>query len=65
MAKKYYSMNEVPMGTKMIIKSSGKKGELIKINNFPTTFKIKDEDNQINNYYTYEVDIEDWPPSEE
>ena len=53
MAKKYYSMNEVPAGTTMIIKSSGKKGELIKINNFPTIFIIKDEDNQINNYYTY------------
>ena len=65
MAKKYYSMNEVPVGTKMIIKSSGKKGELVKINNFPTIFKIRDEDNQINNYYTYEVDIEDWPPLEE
>ena len=61
MAKKYYSMNEVPIGTEMIIKSSGLKGVLIDIQNFPTTFKVKDENNLINNYYTYEVEILNWP----
>ena len=62
MAKKYYSMNEVPIGTEMIIKSSGIKGVLVEVQNFPTTFKIKDENDQVENYYTYEVDIIDWPP---
>ena len=65
MAKKYYSMNEVPLGTKMKIKSSGLKGELVEIQNFPTTFKVKDENGIINNFYTYEVDIIDWPPKGE
>jgi len=65
MANKYYSMNEVPLGTKMNIKSSGLKGELLEIQNFPTTFKVKDENGDINNFYTYEVEIIDWPPKEE
>ena len=64
MAKKYFSMNEVPIGTKMIIKSSGLKGELVKIQNFPTTFNVKDENGGTNNYYTYEVKILDWPLDE-
>ena len=65
MAKKYYSMNEVPLGTKMNIKSSGLKGELVEIQNFPTTFKVKVENGEVDNFYTYEVDIIDWPPEEE
>ena len=64
MAKKYYSMNEVPLGSKITIKSSGLKGELIEIQNFPTTFKVKDENGDIDNFYTYEVDIIDWPPKD-
>ena len=65
MANKYYSMNEVPIGTKMIIKSSKKKGTLLEIQNFPTTFKIEDEEGNVNNYYTYEVEIINWPPDKE
>ena len=61
MAKKYYSMNEVPIGTEMIIKSSGKKGILVDIQNFPTTFKVEQESGEVNNYYKYEVEIIDWP----
>ena len=64
MSKKYYSMNEVPIGTKMIIKSSGAKGVLLEIQNFPTTFKIEDESGHVGNYYTYEVEIVDWPPED-
>ena len=64
MANKYYSMNEVPLGTKMIIKSSGLKGELLEIQNFPTTFKVKTENGDIDHYYTYEVEIIDWPPED-
>ena len=64
MAKKYYSMNEVPIGTNMIIKKTGLKGVLLEIKNFPTMFKLEDENKNINNYYTYEVEIIDWPPNE-
>tara|TARA_Y100000590_G_scaffold17773_1_gene21254 strand:+ start:984 stop:1181 length:198 start_codon:yes stop_codon:yes gene_type:complete len=65
MAKKtYFSMNNVPEGTEMIIKETGEKVTLIEIINFPTTFKTKNEDGEEKNYYTYEVDIIDWPPSE-
>ena len=64
MAKKYYSMNEVPVGSKMKVKSSGKIVELIEIQNFPTTFKVEDENGHVKNYYTYEVEIIDWPPTD-
>ena len=65
MAKKtYFSMNNVPEGTEMIIKETGEKVTLIEIINFPTTFKTKNEEGEEKNYYTYEVDIIGWPPSE-
>ena len=64
MAKKYYSMNEVPIGTKMKVRNTGKEVVLLEIQNFPTSFKTKDEDEEIKNYFTYEVVIEDWPPKE-
>ena len=57
-------MNEVPVGSKMKVKSSGKIVELIEIQNFPTTFKAQDKDGNIKNYFTYEVEIENWPPNE-
>ena len=65
MAKKYHSMNEVPVGTEMIIKSSKLKGVLLEVQNFPTSFKVEDENGTISNYYTYEVEIVNWPPKEE
>ena len=58
-------MNEVPIGSEVLIKKTGKKAVLIEIQHFPTTFKVKDEDDTIHSYYTYEVDITDWPPKEE
>ena len=64
MAKKYYSMNEVPIGSKMIVKSSNEEVVLIEIQHFPTTFKTKSIDGKINSYFTFEVDIEGWPPEE-
>ena len=57
-------MNEVPVGTKMIVKETGKNVILLEIHNFPTTFKTKDEQGKEKNYYTYEVDIIDWPPKD-
>ena len=62
--KKYFSMNEVPVGTKMIIKKTGIEVILLEIINFPTTFKTKDNSGDVKNYYTYEVDIIDWPPKD-
>ena len=61
MAKKYFSLNEVPIGTKMIIKSTKEQVELIEVQNFPTTFIVKFNDGKKSKYFTYEVEILDWP----
>tara|TARA_Y100000588_G_C13887935_1_gene767390 strand:- start:32 stop:226 length:195 start_codon:yes stop_codon:yes gene_type:complete len=61
MAKKYFSLNEVPIGTKMIVKSTEEEVELIEIQNFPTTFIAKSHDGKVNKYLTHQVDILDWP----
>ena len=64
MAKKqYYSMNHVPSGTEMIVKETGEEVTLVEVINFPTTFKTKNKNGEEKNYYTYEVDIIGWPPS--
>ena len=47
MAKKYYSMNEVPVGTKMIVRQSGEEVLLIEIQHFPTSFKTEDKEGNI------------------
>ena len=64
MAKKYFSMNEVPAGTKMIVKETGEEVMLIQIHNFPTIFKTENKEGIEKNYYTYEVDIIGWPPKD-
>ena len=61
MAKKYYSLNEVPIGTKMIVKETKEEVFLSAIQNFPTTFIVVNSDGLKNNYLTHEVDIIDWP----
>jgi hypothetical protein len=65
MAKKYYSMNDVPIGTKMIVKSTEEEVVLLEIQNFPTTFITENTDKVKKNYMTYEVEIIDWPPEGE
>ena len=62
MAKKYYSMNDVPPGTKMIVKETEEEVTLIEVQNFPTTFITESSNKVKKNYMTYEVDIIDWPP---
>ena len=62
--KKYFSMNNVPEGTKMIVKETGLEVTLLEVINFPTTFKTKHDNGEVKNYYTYEVDIIDWPPKD-
>ena len=54
-------MNEVPIGTKMIVRESGEEVVLAEIKNFPTMFKVETENGLSNNFYTYEVDIINWP----
>ena len=62
--KKYFSMNEVPVGTKMIVKGSREKVILEKVHNFPTTFKTVNKEGIQKTYYTYEVEILGWPLEE-
>ena len=64
MAKKYFSMNEVPAGTNMIVKKNGEKVTLLEVHNFPTIFRTKNKEGIEKNYYTYEVDIVGWPTEE-
>ena len=62
--KKYFSMNEVPVGTKMVVKDTGKEVVLEKVHNFPTTFKTVDSEGLQKAYFTYQVDIVGWPVQE-
>ena len=61
MAKKYISLNEVPIGTKMIVKETKEEVELIGIQNFPTTFIVKFNDGKNDSFLTHQVEILDWP----
>jgi len=64
MAKKYYSMNEVPVGTKMIVRSSKEEVELIEVQHFPTTFVVQSKTGKKNKYATHQVEIIGWPAEE-
>ena len=57
-------MNDVPIGTEMIIKKTKQKGVLKEIIQFPTTFVVQLNNNKTEKCYTYEVDIIGWPPNE-
>ena len=61
MAKKYISLNEVPIGTKMIVKETKEEVELVGIQNFPTTFIVKFNDGKNDSFLTNQVEILDWP----
>ena len=61
MAKKYISLNEVPIGTKMIVKETKEEVELIEIQNFPTTFIVKFNDGKSDSFLTHQVEILNWP----
>ena len=54
---KYFSMNDVPIGTKMKINSTGEICTLIQIFNFPTTFKVQKDDGAKLVFKTHEVEI--------
>ena len=61
--KIYHTMNDVPIGTEMIIKKTSARGRLKEITHFPTTFTIELEDD-IQHCLTHEVNIIGWPPDE-
>tara|TARA_B100000029_G_scaffold344614_1_gene337034 strand:- start:359 stop:553 length:195 start_codon:yes stop_codon:yes gene_type:complete len=61
MSNKYFSLNQVPLGTKMIIKETKEEVELVEIQNFPTTFIVCFSNGTKDSYLTHEVDIIDWP----
>tara|TARA_B100000686_G_C16557225_1_gene845839 strand:- start:73 stop:267 length:195 start_codon:yes stop_codon:yes gene_type:complete len=61
MSNKYFSLNQVPIGTKMIIKETKEEVELVEIQNFPTTFIVAFSNGIKDSYLTHEVDIIDWP----
>ena len=62
--KKYYTMNEVPVGTDMVYKYDGRRCKLLEIHNFPTMFKVKFQDGTTGLCLTHEVDIIGWPPND-
>jgi len=53
----YFSMNEVPVGTKVKIKNSDLIGEIVEVFHFPTTFKIQFEDGVFEIYKTHEIEM--------
>ena len=57
-------MNEVPVGTKMVVKETGKEVILEAVYNFPTTFKTIDNKGLQKAYFTYQVHIVGWPKQE-
>jgi len=54
-------MNDVPIGTKMVIKNTNQTGTLKEIIHFPTTFVVELESNKTQKCLTHEVDIIGWP----
>tara|TARA_B110000438_G_C15314781_1_gene436914 strand:- start:119 stop:331 length:213 start_codon:yes stop_codon:yes gene_type:complete len=53
----YYSMNEIPVGTKVKIKNSNLAGNIVDIFHFPTTFKVQFEDGTFEVYKTHEIEL--------
>ena len=45
----------------MIVKETGEEVILKEVQNFPTTFKTVDSKGTQKSYFTYQVDIVDWP----
>jgi hypothetical protein len=61
MPNKYNSMNDVPIGTKMIIKETKEEVELLEIQNYPTNFIVKFNDGRRDSFLTHQVEILNWP----
>jgi hypothetical protein len=53
-----YGMNDIPSGTTIKIKQTGKEVKVIEVLHFPTRYKCDDK----NIYYVSQVIFLDWPP---
>ena len=53
-----YGMNDVPCGTTIKIKETGKEVKVIEVLHFPTRYKCDDK----NIYYVSQIIFLDWPP---
>ena len=49
-------LTQIPIGTKLKVKASGEIVTLEEIRNFPTRYKTKNENGEINYYKTYAVE---------
>ena len=54
---KYFNMNEVPIGSKVRIKSSNLVGNISEVFHFPTTFKVVFNDDSFKIYKTHEIEF--------
>ena len=54
-------LTQVPIGTKLKVKDSGKIVTLEEIRNYPTRYQTIDESGKINYYKTHEIEIIESP----
>jgi len=54
---KYFSMNDLEVGTLLKVVETGKIGKLAEIFHFPTTFKVEYEDGGFDVFKTHEIEI--------
>ena len=55
--KKYFSMNNIEIGTKMEVLKTGEVDTLYKIFHYPTLFQVKNDKDKFNVYKTHELKI--------
>jgi len=55
--KKYFSMNNIEIGTKMEVLKTGKVVTLSKIFHYPTLFQVKNDKDKFEVYKTHELKI--------
>jgi len=57
--KKYFSMNNIEIGTKMQVVKTGELVILSKIFHYPTSFQVKKSNGELKVYKTHEVQMMD------
>mgnify|MGYP004392499373 CR=1 FL=1 len=50
-------LTQIPIGTKLTIKKTGKEVRLLEIRNYPTRYKTVTDSGKVNYYKTHEVEI--------
>ena len=55
--KKYFSMNNIEIGTKMEVLKTGKVVTLSKIFHYPTLFQVTNDKDKVEVYKTHELKI--------